>query len=104
MKEQKRKLTKTEFLSMNETEREAWLRVPPKRFVFSIVNRWKQYSAYRIDFAPSLHVLKQLKSKSISIDWFGFCISLQINKLEKENDTGREEVSEILAMDESAEK
>lgn len=77
------KLSREDFLKMNETEREAWLKVPLKRFVFSIVNRWNQYSAYRIDFAPSLHVLKQLKSKSISIDWLGFCISLQINKIEK---------------------
>lgn len=73
MKTEKRKLSKEQFLSMNETEREAWLAIPKKRLEFNVVNRWKQYSSYRIDFAPSLFVVKQLQHKIISIEWFGLC-------------------------------
>jgi hypothetical protein len=79
----KKKLSKEEFLAMNETEREVWLAKEKKKFEYRFVNRYKQHSSYRIDFAPFFTICKQLKYKSITIEWIGFAFSLQINKLEK---------------------
>ena len=58
-----------------------------KKYIFTRVNRWKQISAFRIDFAPSIFVIKQKDSKSIGLDWLGFTITLLIKKDENKNST-----------------
>lgn len=49
-----------------------------KKTEYIFKNRWKQHTAYSIDFAPRLFVVKQLKCKSISFEWLGFCFTVQI--------------------------
>lgn len=73
------KINKEEFLSLNQTEREGLLKTKQKKFEFNFVNRWKQCSSYHIPFAPTLFVVKQMKSTSIKLDWFGFCIGIVVN-------------------------
>lgn len=58
-----------------------------KKYVFTRINRWKQISAFRIDFAPSIFVIKQKDSKSIGLDWFGFTITVLIKKDDNKNST-----------------
>ena len=80
----KKELSKEDFLALNQTERDVYLNKDKKqpKYEFRVVNRWKQYTAYRIELAPSIFVVKQLKCKVINIDWLGFCFSIQRNFLE----------------------
>lgn len=50
-----------------------------KKYEYRFVNRWKQYTTYRIDFAPAILVTKQNNYKTIPLEWFGFTVSIQIN-------------------------
>lgn len=58
-----------------------------KKYLFTHVNRWKQISAFRIDFAPSIFVVKQKDTKTIGLDWLGFTITVLIKKHETKDST-----------------
>jgi hypothetical protein len=51
-----------------------------KKFEYRFVNRYKQHTSFRIEFAPFFIVVKQMKFKVITLEWFGLAFSLQINK------------------------
>ena len=54
-----------------------------KRRKFIFYNRWKQTTAYRITFFPELTDVKQRKYKSVGIEIFGFCFTLETKKQPK---------------------